>query len=85
MFGAGKKNSSGWRSGGESGPKRGSQRISEAFDEGADEVREQVRTIFSSDTGRLLVLGDVVLELVSRPVGRLVVAALALTGAWALL
>lgn len=83
MFGSGKRPQSGWRS---TKAKAPAQRpLGAAFDAGSDHVREQVRTVFASETGRLLVLGDILLEAAVTPIGRIVVAAAALTGAWALL
>lgn len=74
-----------WKSTKKQGGNEGAERLAKAFAQGGSHIRAQVRTIFSSETGRLLVLGDIVLELVSTPVGRIVTAVGALTGAYYLI
>ena len=79
------KRGSGWQSGGEKIRSEERENLSRAFENGWQGVRDGVQAISASDRGKLLLLGDILLQLSETIPGRTLVALFSLWGAWALL
>lgn len=74
-----------WRSGGEPIRSESRENLAGALGDGISGVREQISAINRSDRGKLLLIGDILLQAAESLPGRTLIALLSLWGAWALL